>query len=340
MKNKKWISLAAAVVLAVTALPMGVFAAKKDSTEEKLTKVTLNEVAHSIFYAPQYVAIEEGYFKDEGLDLTLVTGFGADKTMTAVISGEADIGFMGAEASVYAYQEGATDPVVNFAQLTQRAGTFLVAREKMPDFKWEDLKDKKVLGGRKGGMPEMVFEYILRKNGLDPQKDLTIDQSIDFGSTAAAFTGDTSADFTVEFEPSATALEKEGAGYVVASLGVDSGYVPYTSYSAKTSYMEKNPEIIQKFTNALQKGMEYVQSHTPEEIAEVIAPQFAEIDLDTVTAIVKRYYDQDTWKSNLIFEKESFELLEDILEDSGELSERVSYEDLVTTKYAREAAEK
>ena len=340
MKNKKWISLAAAVVLAVTALPMGVFAAKKDSMEEKLTKVTLNEVAHSIFYAPQYVAIEEGYFKDEGLDLTLVTGFGADKTMTAVISGEADIGFMGAEASVYAYQEGATDAVVNFAQLTQRAGNFLVAREEMPDFKWEDLKDKKVLGGRKGGMPEMVFEYILRKNGLDPQKDLTIDQSIDFGSTAAAFTGDVSADFTVEFEPSATVLEKEGAGYVVASLGVDSGYVPYTSYSAKTSYMEKNPEIIQKFTNALQKGMEYVQSHTPEEIAEVIAPQFAETDLDTVTAIVKRYYDQDTWKSNLIFEKESFELLEDILEDSGELSERVSYENLVTTKYAQEAAEK
>ena len=187
MKNKKWIALAAAVVLAVTALPMGVFAAKKDSTEEKLTKVTLNEVAHSIFYAPQYVAIEEGYFKDEGLDLTLVTGFGADKTMTAVISGEADIGFMGAEASVYAYQEGATDAVVNFAQLTQRAGNFLVAREEMPDFKWEDLKDKKVLGGRKGGMPEMVFEYILRKNGLDPQKDLTIDQSIDFGYTAAAY---------------------------------------------------------------------------------------------------------------------------------------------------------
>ena len=338
MRNKKWITLAAAVVLAVTALPLGVFAAKKD--EAKLAKVTLNEVAHSIFYAPQYVAIEEGYFKEEGLDLTLVTGFGADKTMTAVISGEADIGFMGAEASVYAYQEGATDPVVNFAQLTQRAGNFLVAREEMPDFKWEDLKDKKVLGGRKGGMPEMVFEYILRKNGLDPQKDLRIDQSIDFGSTAAAFSGDTSADFTVEFEPSATALEKEGTGYVVASLGVDSGYVPYTSYSAKTSYMEKNPEIIQKFTDALQKGMEYVQTHTPEEIARVIAPQFAETDLDTVTTIVKRYYDQDTWKSNLIFEKESFELLEDILEDAGELKERVPYENLVTTEYAAKAAEK
>ena len=336
MKNKKWISLATAVVLAVTALPLGVFAAKKD--EAKLAKVTLNEVAHSIFYAPQYVAIEEGYFKDEGLDMTLITGFGADKTMTAVISGEADIGFMGAEASIYAYQEGATDPVVNFAQLTQRAGNFLVAREEMPDFKWEDLKGRKVLGGRKGGMPEMVFEYILKKNGLDPEKDLSIDQSIDFGATAAAFTGDDSADFTVEFEPSATALEKQGTGYVVASLGVDSGYVPYTSYSAKTSYMKKNPDIMQKFTNALQKGMDYVQSHTPEEIAEVIEPQFPETDLDTVTTIVKRYYDQDTWKENLVFGQDGFELLQDILEDAGELKERTPYAELVNTEFAKNAS--
>jgi len=336
MKNKKWISLATAVVLAVTALPLGVFAAKKD--EAKLAKVTLNEVAHSIFYAPQYVAIEEGYFKDEGLDMTLITGFGADKTMTAVISGEADIGFMGAEASIYAYQEGATDPVVNFAQLTQRAGNFLVAREEMPDFKWEDLKGKKVLGGRKGGMPEMVFEYILKQNSLDPQKDLTIDQSIDFGATAAAFTGDDSADFTVEFEPSATALEKQGAGHVVASLGVDSGYVPYTSYSAKTSYMEKNPDIIQKFTNALQKGMDYVQSHTPEEIAKIIEPQFPETDLETITTIVKRYYNQDTWKDNLVFGQDGFELLQDILEDAGELKERTPYDKLVSTEFAENAS--
>ena len=336
MKNKKWITLATAVVLAVTALPLGVFAAKKD--EAKLAKVTLNEVAHSIFYAPQYVAIEEGYFKDEGLDMTLITGFGADKTMTAVISGEADIGFMGAEASIYAYQEGATDPVVNFAQLTQRAGNFLVAREEMPDFKWEDLKGRKVLGGRKGGMPEMVFEYILKKNGLDPEKDLSIDQSIDFGATAAAFTGDDSADFTVEFEPSATALEKQGAGYVVASLGVDSGYVPYTSYSARTSYMEKNPDIMQKFTDALQKGMDFVQSHTPEEIAEIIEPQFPETNLDTITAIVKRYYDQDTWKENLVFGQDGFELLQDILEDAGELKERTPYAELVNTEFAQNAS--
>ena len=332
MRKKRLAAAAIAAILAVTSLPTAVSAEKK----EKLTKVTLNEVAHSIFYAPQYVAVENGYFRDEGLDLELVTGFGADKVMTAVLSGEAQIGFMGAEASVYAYQEGANDPVVNFAQLTQRAGNFLVAREEMPDFKWEDLKGKKVLGGRKGGMPEMVFEYILKQNGINPTTDLEIDQSIDFGSTAAAFSGGLG-DFSVEFEPSATALEKEGAGYVVASLGVDSGYVPYTSYSTKTSYMAENPEIIQKFTNALQKGMDYVQTHTPEEIAQVIEPQFPETDLETITTIVKRYYDQDTWKDSLIFEKDSFDLLQDILEDAGELEKRVDYEALVTTDFAKKA---
>ena len=339
MRKLKWIALAAAVMMTITALPVTALAKKKDSTEDKtLSKVTLNEVAHSIFYAPQYVAIEEGYFEEEGLDLTLVTGFGADKTMTAVISGEADIGFMGAEASIYAYQEGATDPVMNFAQLTQRAGNFLVARKEMPDFTWNDLKGKKVLGGRKGGMPEMVFEYILKNNGLDPETDLTIDQSIDFGSTAAAFTGDTSADFTVEFEPSATLLEQEGTGYVVASLGTDSGYVPYTSYSAKASFLEDHPKTIQKFTNALQKGMDYISTHSPEEIATVIAPQFPETDLATVTAIVTRYYQQDTWKDNLIFNEESFQLLQDILQDAGELSRRTEYTDLVTISFAQKAA--
>lgn len=305
--------------------------------EGSAVEVTLNEVAHSIFYAPQYVAIEKGYFEEEGLELTLVTGFGADKTMTAVLSGEADIGFMGAEASVYAYQEGANDAVKNFAQLTQRAGNFLVAREEMPDFSWESLRGAEVLGGRKGGMPEMVFEYILRKKGIDPETDLEIEQGIDFGSTAAAFSGG-QGDFTVEFEPSATALEQEGTGYVVASCGVESGYVPYTAYSAKASYMKENPEVIQKFTDALQRGMDYVNSHTAEEIAAVIQPQFKENDLETITTIVKRYQDQDTWKENLIFERESFELLQNILEDAGELEKRVDYDALVNTVYAEKAA--
>ena len=301
--------------------------------------VTLNEVAHSIFYAPMYAAIENGYFDEEGIDLTLVTGFGADKTMTAVISGEADIGFMGSESSIYTYNEGANDYVINFAQLTQRAGNFLVAREEMKDFKWTDLKGKDVLGGRKGGMPEMVFEYILKQNGIDPRTDLNINQGIDFGSTAAAFS-EGSGDFTVEFEPSATALESEGQGHVVASLGTDSGYVPYTAYSAKKSYLDKNPDVIQSFTNALQKGMDFVQNHTPEEIAAVIAPQFPETDLNTITTIVTRYYDQKTWKEDLIFEKDSFELLQDILESAGELDSRTPYESLVTTEFAKEALKK
>lgn len=305
-------------------------------TDSKLTKVTLNEVAHSIFYAPQYVAIENGYFEEEGIDLELVTGFGADKVMSALIAGEADIGFMGAESSVYLYSEGASNYAVNFAQLTQRAGNFLVAREPIEDFTWDMIKGKEVLGGRKGGMPEMVFEYILNKNGIDPATDVNIDQSIDFGSTAAAFSGG-QGEFTVEFEPSATALESAGEGYVVASLGVDSGYVPYTSYSTTKEYMEENEEIIQSFTNALQKGMEYVNSHTPAEIAEVIAPQFEDTDIETIETIVTRYYEQDTWKDNLVFEESSFDLLQNILNSAGELDNRVPYDKLVNNQFAKEA---
>lgn len=307
------------------------------SASSSKTPVVLNEVAHSIFYAPMYVAIEEGYFEEEGIDLTLVTGFGADKTMTALLTGEADIGFMGSESTIYTYKEGASDYAVNFAQLTQRAGNFLVSREPIDNFSWDMLTGKDVLGGRAGGMPEMVFEYILKKNGIDPSADLAIDQSIDFGSTAAAFSGG-QADFTVEFEPHATSLESKGDGYVVASLGKDSGYVPYTAFSAKKSYLEKNPEVIQSFTNALQKGMDYVQTHTPAEIAKVIAPQFEETDLETITTIVQRYAEQDTWKSDLIFEEDSFTLLQNILEEAGELDERVPYADLVDTTYAKKAA--
>lgn len=308
------------------------------TTETKDTKVVLNEVAHSIFYAPMYVAIEEGYFAEEGIDLTLVTGFGADKVMTAVLSGEAQIGFMGSESSIYTYNEGATDYVVNFAQLTQRAGNFLVAREKMPDFDWNDLRGKYVLGGRKGGMPQMVFEYILKQNNIDPSKDLEINQGIDFGSTAAAF-AEGQGDFSIEFEPGATTLEKGGKGFVVASLGADSGYVPYTAFSAKKSYIEKNPDVIQGFTNALQRGMDYVQTHTPAEIAEIIQPQFKETDFDTITTIVTRYYEQDTWKADLIFEQSSFELLQDILESAKELEKRAPYDVLVNTDFARKAVE-
>ena len=309
------------------------------SGDDGLTKITLNEVAHSIFYAPMYVSIEEGYFKDEGIDLKLVTGYGADNTMTALLTDEAQIGFMGSESSIYTYSQGAKDYAVNFAQLTQRAGNFLVSREPIENFTFDMLKGKEVLGGRAGGMPQMVFEYILKKNSIDPKNDLSIDQSIDFGSTAAAFSGG-QGDFTVEFEPHATALEEKGDGYVVASLGEASGYVPYTAFCAKKSYMEKNPDVIQSFTNALQRGMDYVNSHTPEEIAKAIQPQFKETDLETITTIVKRYADQDTWKSDLNFEEKSFTLLQNILEEAGELKERVPYEDLVTCEFSQNAKKK
>ena len=341
MKKRRWICLALTAALTFGMLAgCGQMKDLSDGGEKKeLQKVTLNEVAHSIFYAPMYVAIEEGYFREEGIDLTLVTGFGADKTVTAVLAGEADIGFMGSESTIYTKNGGAEDYLINFAQLTQRAGNFLVAREPIENFEWDMLKDKKVLGGRAGGMPEMVFEYILKQYNIDPIEDLSIDQSIDFGSTAAAFSGG-QGDYTIEFEPSATLLEQKGDGYVVASVGTESGYVPYTSYSVKQSYLKTHGATVEKFTKALQKGMDFVQTHTPEEIAEVIAPQFAETELETITAIVRRYYEQDTWKENLIFEEESFDLLQEILEQAGELEKKAPYKTLVTTKYAEEAAAK
>lgn len=325
---------AAALMLLVSGCGKG----GKTNTDGR-TEVVLNEVAHSIFYAPMYVAIEKGYFEEAGIELTLVTGFGADKTMTAVLTGDADIGFMGSESTVYTYVGGTEDYVVNFAQLTQRAGNFLVSRSNVSNFSWDMLKGKNVLGGRAGGMPEMVFEYILSKNGIDPVTEVKIDQSIDFGSTAAAFSGG-QGDFTVEFEPHATALEQKGEGYIVASLGEASGYVPYTSFSAKKSYLEANKDTVQAFTDALQRGMDFVQEHTSEEIAEVIAPQFPETDLKTLTTIVERYHRQDTWKENLIFEESAFSLLQNILQDSGVLKETVPYRELVNTDFASEAAKK
>jgi NitT/TauT family transport system substrate-binding protein len=324
-------------VLAVLTLILTTLAGCKSSSG--LKEITLNEVAHSIFYAPMYVAFEKGYFEDEGLKVNLVNGLGADKTMTALLSGDCDIGFMGAEASIYVYNEGAEDYVVNFAQLTQRAGNFLVSRDPEEEFGWDNVKGKTVIGGRAGGMPQMVFEYILKKQGIDPTKDLTIIQNIDFGLTSQAFSSG-QGDYTIEFEPAATALELEGVGKVVASLGVESGKVPYTSFSVKKSYLKKNEDVVQKFTNAVQKGIEFVATHTPEEIAEVIQPQFAETDREKLVMIVTRYYEQDTWKDNLVFEEGSLTLLQDILDDAGQLTKRVPYTDIVTTEFAEKAVKK
>lgn len=326
--RKKWLL----PVLALAVLAFALTGCGKQSSG--LKKVRLQEVAHSIFYAPMYVALEEGYFEEEGLDVELKNGNGADKVMTAMIAGEADIGFMGPEATIYVYNEGNENYGVNFAQLTQRAGNFLVGRGADPDFKWSDLKGKTVIGGRAGGMPQMVFEYILKMNGMDPKKDVNIIQNIDFGVTAEAFVGGTG-DYTVEFEPHATGVEKDGSGAVIASLGVDSGYVPYTCFSALESYMNEHPDVIQSFVKGIQKGLDYVNSHSSEEIAKIIQPQFEETDFDTLKTIVERYHSQDTWKKDTVFTEEAFELLQNILEEAGVLEKRVDYDDLVTTRFSK-----
>lgn len=322
-----------AMTAGVLAVILMMSTACTSKTASGLTKVRLQEVAHSIFYAPMYVSLEKGYFEEEGLDVELTNGNGADKVMTAMIAGEADIGFMGPESTIYTYNEGNEDYAVNFAQLTQRAGNFLVGRTDDADFSWQDLKGKTVIGGRAGGMPQMVFEYVLKLHDIDPKTDLTIIQNIDFGVTAEAFVSGTG-DYTVEFEPHATYVEEEGAGKVIASLGVDSGYVPYTCFSALDSYIEANPEVIGSFVRAIQKGLDFVNSHSAEEIAEVIHPQFAETDFGTLKTIVERYKNQDTWKKDTIFTEEAFDLLQNILDEAGVLEKRVNYEELVTTDFS------
>lgn len=307
-----------------------------DSAEEGLTPVRLNEVVHSVFYAPQYVALEKGFFAEEGLEVSVAIGNGADKSMTALLSNAADVALLGTEAGLYVYNEGKEDYPKAFLQLTQRAGNFLVSREDEPDFEWKDLKGKSVIGGRLGGMPELVLEYVLKENDLKIGEDVEIINNIDFSSTAGAFTGDVG-DYTVEFEPVATTLEQSGSGHIVASLGEASGYVPYTVYMARDDFMQENPDIIEAFTRAIYKGQLWVKEHTSKEIAEAILPQFPDSDLETLTTIIERYKAQDTWKEDPVFSKEGFELIQDIMQAGGELETRVPYDDIVRTDFAEKA---
>lgn len=304
--------------------------------EDELTKVRLIEVTHSVFYAPQYVALTQGFFEEEGLEIELLNGEGADKCMTAVLSGEADIGFMGPEASIYVYAQGKEDFAINFAQLTQRDGSFLVSREKEENFDWQSLEDKSILGGRIGGMPEMTLEYVLRKHGLEPGVDVEVRTDVQFGVLAGAFAGG-EGDYVSLFEPVASELEKEGKGYVVASIGEEGGYIPYTCYSAERSYIEENPEIIQAFTNAIYKGMLWVQSHSAEEIAEAIQPQFIDTDKEALVKIAERYKAQDSWKPDLVLTEEGLNHMMNIMEMAGQLEKRAPYEEMVITKFAEEA---
>ncbi len=304
----------------------------------ELTKVRLSEVVHSIFYAPQYVAINEGFFVEEGLEIDLTTAQGADKVMTALLSGSADIGLAGPEATIYVYKQGQTDYVVNFAQCTKTDGSFLVGRSLEPDFKWENLKGKTIIGGRPGGVPQMVLEYVLREHGLTPHEDVNIITNLQFTATSGAFTGGTG-DYVANFEPTASILEQEGVGHVVASLGVASGELPYTVFMAQKSYMEQNPEIIQKVTNAVYKAQLWIQNHSSRDVALSIHSFFPEVDIELLTKVVERYKEQGSWATNPLMDNDSFNRLQKIIIDAGELDKAVDPNALITSDFALKAME-
>ncbi len=333
---KKYISAITAGLLAVSMLTG---CGTEDTAQKGLTPVRLNEVVHSVFYAPQYVAQELGFFEEEGLDVTVAIGNGADKSMTALLSDSADIALLGTEAGLYVYAEGKKDYPKTFAQLTQRAGNFLVSREAEPNFQWTDLKGKSVIGGRLGGMPELVLEYVIKENDMVIGEDIEIINNIDFSSTAGAFLGEIG-DYTVEFEPTATTLEQSGSGHIVASLGQASGFIPYTVYMARDEFMTEQPEIIEAFTRAIYRGQTWVEHHTSAEIAEVILPQFPDSDAETLATIIERYKSQDTWKTDPTVSEDGFLLLQEIMIEGGELTEIVPFDALVKPEFTEAVMEK
>ena len=328
MKKKIIIFIVAGILILLLAALVLFDFNKENKDGEKLTQITLAEVTHSIFYAPQYVAIEQGYFEEVGIDIELILTSGADKVTAAVLSKDADIGFCGSEGTIYVYNGGEKDYLKTFAQLTQKDGSFIVSRENIEDFSLEDLKGKTILGGRAGGMPEMTLEYALKQNGIDPEKDVTVDTSVEFAAMGGAFIGG-QGDFVTLFEPNALELEQEGYGYVVASLGELGGVVPYTSYSARISFIEENKELINNFTKAVQKGLDYVQNHTDEEVSKAIINQFPDTSLEDITKVVKRYRDIDAWPETTEFSEDSFNHLQDIMLDYGAIDEKVPYEELI-----------
>lgn len=318
------------MIFIIFVLACAVLFNKKD--DEKLITVRVAEVAHSIFYAPQYVAISEGFFESNGLKIDLTLTPGADKVIASVLSGDVDIGFSGSEATIYVYNGGEKDYLKTFAQLTQKDGSFLVSRIKYDNFTLDDLKGKTVIGGRKAGMPEMTFEWALKEAGIDPKEDLIIDTSIDFASMGGAFISGIG-DFVTLFEPTALEVEKQGYGYVVASIGELGGIVPYTSYSARISYIEKNKDIIEKFTNAVQMGLDFVHNNDSNVIAKSILKFFPDTNLEDLTAVIERYKAQDTWPKTTEFTDESFNHLQDIMINAEAISKKVDYDKLIYTHF-------
>ena len=330
---KKFLTIVIILLLAVIITVFTI--SKKDKEDNNLTQITLAEVAHTIFYAPQYLAINNGYFEEEGLKINLLLTSGADAVMSAVLSGDADIGFSGTEATIYVYNGGEKDYIKTFAGLTQKDGSFLVSRKKYDNFTLEDLKGKTIIGGRIGGMPEMTFEWALRQNNIDPKKDVNIDTSIAFSAMEGAFIGGTG-DFVTLFEPNALSVEKNGYGYVVAYIGELGGNVPYTAYNARTSYIENNKDIIKKFTKAINKGLEFVKNNSEEKIAECIIDFFPDTSMNDLIKIVKRYKDGNAWKENITINEEEFKHIQDIMKASNELDNYVEYDKLIFNEFFKD----
>lgn len=327
---KKKIITLLVIIIVILLTVVAIIKIKKEENNG-LQKVTIAEVAHSVFYAPQYAAISLGYFEEEGLDINLVLTSGADNVMAAVLSGDADIGLSGSEATIYVYNGGEKDYVMTFAGLTAKDGSFLVSRNKIDNFTLEDLKGKSILGGRIGGMPEMTFEWALKQNGIDPKKDVFIDTSVAFSAMEGAFIGGTG-DFVTLFEPNATSVEQNGYGYVVAYIGELGGNVPYTAYNARKSFIEKNQSIIEKFTRAINKGLIYVDTHEAKDIAKEVIEFFPETSIKDMEIIIDRYKTNNAWKKNIKITEEEWNHIEEIMEYSGELTTRAPYEKLIYTK--------
>ena len=334
--KKKIISSILKLIIIVIIIGVIIIKKQNNNTNGENIVIKMNEVTRSVFYAPQYVAINNGYFKDYGIDIELMTGQGADAVMTSVLSGESQIGFAGPEASIYVYNEGKEDYTQVFAQLTKRDGSFLVSKDKLSDFKWEYLKGKTIIPGRKGGVPYMTLEYVIKQHGLNPKTDLKLDDSIKFDLMASAFTSG-SADFVTLFEPTASNIQNLGKGYIVASVGKESGEIPYTAYFAKKSYIQKNEQTIQDFTNAIYKGQKWIKEHTSKEIAETIQNFFPGTDLNLLETAIQSYKDIDAWNENPILKENSFNKLQDVMSLAGELEKKAPYDKIINNKYAEEA---
>lgn len=327
--KKYFLPLLILIVLIITSF---LFLFNNDRSE--LKKIKVAEVTHSVFYTPQYLAHALGYFSDEGLDVEIILTPGADKVTAAVLSGDVQIGFCGSEATIYVYNGSENDYLVNFAGLTKRDGSFIVSRKKIDNFNISMLKDSYIIGGRKGGMPEMTLEYILKKHNIDPKKDIKIDTSIAFAAMQGAFIGGTG-DYVTLFEPNALAVEKNNFGYVVASLGELGGEVPYTVYNAKKSYIENNKDVIEGFSRAIQKGIDYVKNHSSEDIAKVILNYFPDVSLSDLTLIVDRYKNIDSWYDTTLITEENFNHVQEIMESAGELTKKAPYDKLVDTRFSQ-----